>query len=292
MRRLSLLVLVAFTVPILATEPNPSTQQRALIERLLALTRTDQAARAMTDAMFAQMERQLLEQAEARGDDPGAADEAREILRDFRTEAAKIEFGPLINEGFIRIYAKYFTESEIADLIAFYSTPTGQKSIDVMGDLMRDGMQLGVERIAPKFDEVMTRVRHDYEARRPWRRTMQDIRTVAIALETYVIDHGDKYPGTDYEGLEALLTPTYLRTLPKTDMWDHPYAYAVSADGNRYRLLSAAADGNFEWDSRRFPPLKDGEGEPVRYRDRLEDDLIFESGSFVQLPAQARPREH
>ena len=291
MRRFVLAALAALALPLFGTEPNPSQEQRVLIEKLLVLTKADQNARAMTDAIFAQIEKQFVDEATVRGNDEESLGEARELFQSFRTEAAKIDFGELMNDAFIRIYAKYFSEAEIRDLIAFYSSPTGRKSIDVLDDLMREGMQVGVERVAPKLDEILARVRREHEKKRPWRQTMEDIRSVATALEAYAIDHDDRYPNVDYAGLEALLAPTYLREFPKDDMWGHAYAYASSPDGSRYRLVSAGADAIFEWDSRRVTPLKEGETEPVRYRDRLEDDIVFADGSFVQLPQQAKPRD-
>ena len=43
----------------------------------------------------------------------------------------------------VDLYARYFTEQEIRDLIDFYQTPTGQKSIAVMPALMQDSMEAG-----------------------------------------------------------------------------------------------------------------------------------------------------
>jgi len=75
---------------------------------------------------------------------------------------------------------------------------------------------------------------------------------------------------------------------PEKDMWGHPYEYVVSPDRHHYRIVSAGADGIFEWDSRKLENVK--EGQPTRYRDRLEDDLIFEDGVPVQLPVQLKPK--
>ena len=41
----------------------------------------------------------------------------------------------------IPIYAKYFSEDDILQLIAFYETPLGQKMIEVMPQLTMDSMQ-------------------------------------------------------------------------------------------------------------------------------------------------------
>ena len=75
---------------------------------------------------------------------------------------------------------------------------------------------------------------------------------------------------------------------PEKDMWGHPYEYVVSPDRHHYRIISAGADGVIDWDSRTFENVK--EGFATRYRDRLEDDLIFEDGVYVQLPVQTKPK--
>ena len=49
-------------------------------------------------------------------------------------------FGPQLTQ----IYAEAFTENELRDLIAFYKTPTGQKTLSLMPELTQKGAQLGV----------------------------------------------------------------------------------------------------------------------------------------------------
>ena len=215
-----------------------------LVEKLLALMSMDETVRSAVDTIFAQIQAQFAQSTEAE-------QEAKELFESFRARSAKVDFKALLEEGFIRIYAKYFTEKELEDLIAFYSTPTGRKSIDVMSDLMREGMQLGGEELGPKIDEIMAEVTEEFEKKRPWRRTMMDLRTIAVALEAYAIDN-ETYPQGDFDALKPLLEPTYIRTLPQTDIWGQKYAYVVSSDRARYRLVSAGSDSIFEWDSRRI----------------------------------------
>ena len=43
------------------------------------------------------------------------------------------------------LYMQAFTEPELRDLIAFYKTPTGRKSLEKMPALMQQGAQLGME---------------------------------------------------------------------------------------------------------------------------------------------------
>jgi hypothetical protein len=142
------------------------------------------------------------------------------------------------------------------------------------------------------LDEAVSRaVRRQEEKRRPWKRTMSDMRTISMALDTYASEREDlSYPPGDYESLAGALVPRYLKELPAQDVWGTPYAYVASADGQHYRLLSAGADRQFEPDSLRIAAAAVGESPKVTYRERLEDDIIHEDGVFVQLPAPMKPK--
>lgn len=52
------------------------------------------------------------------------------------------------------LYAEYFTEQELRDLIGFYETPTGQKAVAVMPELMGRGAQIGVARVQANLGEL------------------------------------------------------------------------------------------------------------------------------------------
>jgi hypothetical protein len=285
------LIVLAVALPLFATEPNPSARQRELIEQLLETTGMKDAGPKIMDQVFGVMEKQFLDDAAAKGNDPADIEEAKERFSLFRELARKIDFAGLMREAQIRIYAKYFTEAEIVDLNAFYATPTGRKSMEVMPQLMREGMEAGAEFLGPKIQEVMAEVTLIQDKKRPWRRTMSDIRSVSTALDAYAMDNEERYPSGDYASLKATLAE-YLTEFPEKDIWDHAYAYIVSADGSSYRLVSSGADGNFEWDSRRIIAAKaPADDEPLtRYRERLEDDVIFQDGVFLQLPQQAKPK--
>jgi len=287
-----LLAAIALTIalPLCATEPNPSADQRKSIEKLLAVMNMDDTVHATMDAMYKQMEKQLLDNAAANGNDAEDIAESKELFAAFRQRAAKIDFGGEMREAYLRIYAKYFTAEEIDAMTAFYSSPTGRKSIEVMPQLMEEGMQVGAQHLAPKIEQAYKEAVEDGEKKRPWRRTMRDIRSVYTAIEAWALDNDEKYPTGDYASLKALLVPDYLDTFPEKDIWNHEYAYVVSSDGQHFRLVSAGADTIFDWDSRRIVPMKEGEESQPIYRDRLEDDVVFADGSFVQLPVQARPK--
>lgn len=64
-------------------------------------------------------------------------------------------FGPQITA----IYADAFSEKELRDLIAFYETPTGQKTITLMPELMRKGAQLGATEAQAHIGDLQERIK-------------------------------------------------------------------------------------------------------------------------------------
>ena len=64
-------------------------------------------------------------------------------------------FGPKL----VNLYTEAFSEDEIEALIAFYQTPTGQKSIDLMPELMSRGAMIGAEEAQKHQAELETMLR-------------------------------------------------------------------------------------------------------------------------------------
>lgn len=59
-----------------------------------------------------------------------------------------------LKEDILGLYMETFTETELQELIAFYSTPTGQKSVEAMPDIMRRGSEIGIQRIQAHLPEL------------------------------------------------------------------------------------------------------------------------------------------
>ena len=55
----------------------------------------------------------------------------------------------------VPLYTRYFTADEMKQLAAFYRTPVGKKALQVMPQLMGEGMQMGQRVIAPRINKVM-----------------------------------------------------------------------------------------------------------------------------------------
>jgi hypothetical protein len=279
-----ILVSILAASPLFATEPNPSKEQRAQIDKLFAAMNLDTMMRDSMNAMFEQVEKQYLSGA---GDDEEALAEAKERFAFFREHAAKIDFGGEFREACTRLYAKYFTAQELSDLTAFYTSDTGRKSIKVMPEMMQEAMQVGTQHLGAQIEEAMRMAQEDSDKKRPWRRTMRDMSAIGSALQSYAEENDGKYPEGDFASLEETLD---YDEFPKSDVWKHDYAYVVSDDRLHYRIVSAGADSIFEWDSRRIPEASES-APPVRYANRLEDDVIYADGMFVQMPLQAKPKD-
>ena len=63
----------------------------------------------------------------------------------------------------VQIYANAFTASELKELIAFYRTPTGKKTIEKMPQLMSQGGQIGAKRVQDNIQELQQSIKEEAE---------------------------------------------------------------------------------------------------------------------------------
>jgi len=104
------------------------------------------------------------------------------------------------------------------------------------------------------------------------RRTMMDLHTIGVALESYSNDLSF-YPRLDDGSVEAIaphLAPTYVRPLPVRDGWSRAIVYR--SDGVGYTLVSWGADGV------ETSPWVSG---PTHH---VNADIVLSRGQFVQWP--------
>ncbi|WP_197065225.1 DUF2059 domain-containing protein [Massilia sp. 9096] len=60
----------------------------------------------------------------------------------------------------VPLYAETFTLDEIRQLTAFYASPVGQKTLEVMPALMGRGMEIGNRIMMPRMQKIMTQNAH------------------------------------------------------------------------------------------------------------------------------------
>ena len=70
----------------------------------------------------------------------------------------EIDTNQLIEQVSYLVYDKYFTETELRDVISFYTSPTGKKAIAMMPQIFDDSSRLATEILIPKMSRIMTEV--------------------------------------------------------------------------------------------------------------------------------------
>ncbi len=113
------------------------------------------------------------------------------------------------------------------------------------------------------------------------KRTMADMRAMAVAWEARGVDEGDYgLAGLTVccttpiaaEDLRDALTPTYSKLFVETDAWSTPIAYTTNADGSSYLITSYGRD-------RKVDSTFVGGG-----TQSFDRDIMYSNGSFVQYP--------
>ena len=181
---LACLLLFTFIVSVRAQDspatagPTISPEKQALIKELLELTSSKKTMDAMFKAQADQMDKELPETTwqavsgmkELKALTPEQREEVRlKVVSDslrsgrrmYELLQEKIDFSKLIEDIFLPLHDKYFTESELRDLVVFYKSPTGKKVIEVMPNLITAGMKQTIDAIMPKVAQIMTQIQNE-----------------------------------------------------------------------------------------------------------------------------------
>lgn len=156
-----------------------SPEKLALLKELYSLMRAGEMAEKSSLIMLEQFRKQLPEMiSRAYGDlltsntmdgktlEQRVKESSDRILSRVRElMPARVKFGEVMEQIFIPVYDHNFTEQEIRDLVAFYKSPTGKKSIEVMPDIMNETMRKGMEIMAPRIMGLMDQILEEEKAR-------------------------------------------------------------------------------------------------------------------------------
>ncbi len=153
----------------LLAQQSVSPEKQALIREFLEVTGGQKRANEVVDIMISFQEKEspkmissLIEQesdltsAQKQELQQMAAESAERVgsrTREFFTQ--RMNIGQMIEEISLPIYDKNFTESELRDIIAFYRTPTGQKTITIAPKMMMEAMMAFSEKFTPQFQEFI-----------------------------------------------------------------------------------------------------------------------------------------
>jgi hypothetical protein len=135
MRKWALLALVPLLLPSLARAEEPDPAFTAAVNRLMEATGSAQLGHQMGIAVVAQMASALRK---ARPDIPPRA---FQVIEEVTLQLLQTE-SPTLLARMVPIYARHFTLAEVEQIIAFYDTPLGRKTIQVMPALMSEAIQL------------------------------------------------------------------------------------------------------------------------------------------------------
>lgn len=116
------------------------------------------------------------------------------------------------------------------------------------------------------------------------KRTMADIRALAVAWEAYGVDKGryniaawTPLTAIDIVDLNPALVPTFAKTLPAADGWKRPWNFAADQDWNAtnpatlYQIASGGRNGQLETSS-------------LGLTTHYDCDIVWENGSFTVWP--------
>lgn len=147
-------------------------EKKALIKELLIVTDAEKNTSKVVDSMLTAMEEQYpliikqIEQSLGTGLTPAQRDKIRAEVPDFTTFSQtfrqriqqRINFGEFVEQISYPLYNKHFTETELKDLITFYKSSTGKKTLSVMPELLRDSVQKSGEILIPKLNILIQEI--------------------------------------------------------------------------------------------------------------------------------------
>jgi hypothetical protein len=176
----AVLLLVA-SAPVAAqnAESTISPAKRDLIRELYSAMKVDQMAEQSANVIMDQLNKQLPSMlAQVLGDSLELKGKPREELQRALIESServntrikellpqRIKWAETMEQIFYPIYNKHFTEQELKDLVAFYTSPTGQKAIQVMPDLLKESMEKSAELMNPRLVQLVNQVLEEEKQR-------------------------------------------------------------------------------------------------------------------------------
>lgn len=129
-----LMLLVA--LPVCGFAQEIATSKEKAINELLEVTGAKQVGIQMGMAINQSLAASLKAQ------NPNIPPRALEILGE-ETQTMMTENVDALFASIVPVYAEFFTEKEIRDMLAFYETPTGKKTIATMPQILNKSMMIG-----------------------------------------------------------------------------------------------------------------------------------------------------
>lgn len=148
MGKVLLLSLLIFSSSLYA-EQNTKQQK---IDELISVMNLD----SMVDSMYGQVEGMMKGMSDQMGVKPSEQAIFDKYYGDMttvlKTEMSWAKMQPMI----VNVYDKHFSEQEIADMLAFYKTDTGQKILEKMPVVMQESMQMSQSLMKDAMPKIQT----------------------------------------------------------------------------------------------------------------------------------------
>lgn len=177
MKKITLLVaiIMLFAFQAVKAQNEISPEKRQAIKDLISLINKDNNSEDLFRAMMSQMEgmnveiiktildeRMDLTQAERKNLEKQLTENYSNQSKNFQDRLMqKLDYNSMTEEIMTTVYDKYYTLEEINDLIVFYKSPTGQKTLKTMQPLMVDTLKLTQEKLGPKIISVIQEIREE-----------------------------------------------------------------------------------------------------------------------------------
>jgi hypothetical protein len=153
--------------------------KRALILELLKMTDADKQVEMIINQLTLSHQRRYPSMlAQAINAAPNLSDEKKkELIATIQEQSVrsserlrqlfvqKIDLSKVMQDVALQVYDKNFTESEMQDIITFYKTPTGKKTLQALPAVMSESMEMTTALITPPLGEIMKQVLEEERAR-------------------------------------------------------------------------------------------------------------------------------
>ncbi|WP_299405553.1 DUF2059 domain-containing protein [Acaryochloris sp. IP29b_bin.148] len=154
-------------VPVVDAPPSP--KKMALIRELLQITEQRKNSEQHLEAMLANMEETLpkvlaqiiSDRTQLQGDEllkQVTATTQRLVKRYRALLPSRVNIGKVTEDISMNLYAKYYTEKELKDLIKFYQTPTGRKAIATLPQLTKEALEQSNQILLPEITQLLKEI--------------------------------------------------------------------------------------------------------------------------------------
>ncbi len=135
-------------VPVFDSTEAPNDALTAALKRMLHQTGAMEAALRSMDL--------IMEQQESANADPNTRAFFKRFKEEYRTDRVKRLMGNLM----VKVYRKHYTLEEVNQLIVFYNTPLGKKTLQVLPQVMQESQAEGAKLGAVIAEEVIRQMKN------------------------------------------------------------------------------------------------------------------------------------